>query len=53
MKPRSTSSGIPANGQAISVEGMNFYRLENGRVTYIWTQFDAAGLMQQLGAMPA
>jgi steroid delta-isomerase-like uncharacterized protein len=42
--------GIPANGQAIRVEGMNFYRLRDGRVTDIWTQFDGMALMQQLGA---
>ena len=42
--------GIPAAGQAIRVEGMNFYRLRDGRVTDVWTQFDAAALMQQLGA---
>jgi hypothetical protein len=40
-------------GQAIRVEGMNFYRLENGRVTDIWTQFDGAALMQQLSQNPA
>jgi steroid delta-isomerase-like uncharacterized protein len=45
--------GIPATGQAIRVEGMNFYRLAGGRVTDIWTQFDGVGLMQQLGAIPA
>ncbi len=45
--------GISASGQAIRVEGMNFYRLENGRVTDIWTQFDGVALMQQLGAIPA
>jgi steroid delta-isomerase-like uncharacterized protein len=45
--------GIPASGQAIRVEGMNFYRLKNGRVTDIWTQFDGGALMQQLGAIPA
>ena len=44
--------GIPASGQKIKVEGMNFYRLKDGRVTDIWTQFDGA-LMQQLGATPA
>lgn len=42
--------GIPASGQPIRVEGMNFYRLKDGRVTDIWTQFDGTGLMQQLGA---
>jgi steroid delta-isomerase-like uncharacterized protein len=44
--------GIPANGQAIEIEGMNFYRVSNGRVTDVWTQFDAVALLQQLGAMP-
>jgi steroid delta-isomerase-like uncharacterized protein len=45
--------GIPASGETIRVEGMNFYRLKDGRVTDIWTQFDAVGMMQQLGAIPA
>ena len=45
--------GIPASGQTIKVEGMNFYRLKGGRVTDIWTQFDGVAMMQQLGAMPA
>jgi steroid delta-isomerase-like uncharacterized protein len=45
--------GIPASGQAIRVEGMNFYRLKEGRVTDIWTQFDGVAMMQQLGAIPA
>ena len=45
--------GIPATGQMIMVEGMNFYRLNDGRVTDIWTQFDGVGMMQQLGAIPA
>jgi steroid delta-isomerase-like uncharacterized protein len=45
--------GIPATGQPIRVEGMNFYRLRDRRVTDIWTQFDSLGMMQQLGAIPA
>ena len=45
--------GIPAAGQPIRVEGMNFYRLKDGRVTDIWTQFDGVAMMQQLGAIPA
>jgi steroid delta-isomerase-like uncharacterized protein len=44
--------GIPASGRRITVEGMNFYRLREGRVTDIWTQFDGVGMMQQLGAIP-
>lgn len=45
--------GIPASGQTIRVEGMNFYRLKDGRVTDIWTQFDGLALLQQLSAIPA
>jgi steroid delta-isomerase-like uncharacterized protein len=45
--------GIPASGQTIRVEGMNFYRLRDGRVTDVWTQFDGVAMMQQLGAIPA
>jgi predicted ester cyclase len=45
--------GIRATGRQIKVEGMNFYRLRDGRVTDIWTQFDGVGMMQQIGAMPA
>jgi steroid delta-isomerase-like uncharacterized protein len=45
--------GVPASGQAIRVEGMNFYRLKDGRVTDIWTQFDGVALIRQLGAVPA
>ncbi len=45
--------GIPPSGQTIRLEGMNFYRLKDGRVTDIWTQFDGVAMMQQLGAIPA
>jgi steroid delta-isomerase-like uncharacterized protein len=45
--------GIAATGQTVRVEGMNFYRLKDGRVTDLWTQFDSVGMMQQLGAIPA
>ena len=45
--------GIPASGQPIRIEGMNFYRLRGGRVTDIWTQFHGVAMMQQLGAIPA
>jgi steroid delta-isomerase-like uncharacterized protein len=44
-------SGIPATGLTIRVEGMNFYRLKDGRVTDLWTQSDVLGMMRQLGAI--
>lgn len=42
--------GIAGRGQRVTVEGMNFYRLKDFRVTDIWTQFDGLTMMQQLGA---
>jgi steroid delta-isomerase-like uncharacterized protein len=45
--------GIPASGQTIRVEGMNFYRLKDGRVIDVWTQFDGVAMMQQLSGSPA
>jgi steroid delta-isomerase-like uncharacterized protein len=45
--------GIPATGRAVRVEGMNFYRLKDARVTDIWTQFDGVAMLQQLGASAA
>jgi steroid delta-isomerase-like uncharacterized protein len=44
--------GIPASGQTIRVEGMNFYRLKDGRVTDMWSQYDGVALMQQTGVLP-
>ena len=45
--------GVPATGRKVTVEGMNVYRLAGGRITDVWTQFDALGLMGQLGALPS
>ena len=44
--------GVPATGREVTVEGMNLYRLVDGRITDVWTQVDALGLMGQLGALP-
>jgi len=44
--------GVPATGRQVAVEGMNVYRLADGRITDVWTQFDGLGLMDQLGALP-
>jgi steroid delta-isomerase-like uncharacterized protein len=44
--------GVPATGRQITAEGMNLYRLDGGRITDVWTQFDGLGVMEQLGALP-
>ena len=44
--------GVPATGRKVSVEGMNVYRIADGRITEVWTQTDGLGLMEQLGVPP-
>jgi steroid delta-isomerase-like uncharacterized protein len=45
--------GIPASGNKISVQAMNFYYLTNGRIVGERAQPDLLGVMQQIGALPA
>jgi len=42
--------GIPATGRRVTAGGMNVYRLAGGRITDMWTQWDALGLKTQLEA---
>ena len=45
--------GIPATGNKISVQAMNFYYLADGRIVGERAQPDLLGVMQQIGALPA
>ncbi len=45
--------GIPPTGKQVMIEGMFIGRATGGKIAETWEQFDAAGLMQQLGAMPS
>lgn len=45
--------GIPPTGRRGSVTGINIVRLSNGRIHEQWLNWDALGLMQQLGLIPA
>ena len=45
--------GIPATGNKISVQAMNFYYLADGRIVGERAQPDLLGVMQQIGAVPA
>lgn len=44
--------GIPATGRRITVSGINFYRIENGRIAQEWEQMDSVGMLAQLGVLP-
>ena len=46
-------AGIPASGKRVTMLGVEHLRFENGKIAEVWVNFDFAGLLVQLGAMPA
>jgi len=44
--------GIPATGKAIAISGIAIDRFEGGKIVESWDEWDALGMMQQLGAIP-
>jgi steroid delta-isomerase-like uncharacterized protein len=45
--------GTAPTGKSIEVEGISIFHLENGKIRHQTTIWDALGLMQQIGAVPA
>ena len=45
--------GIPATGKRVAVSIIAIHRVSRGKVVEGWVQFDAMGMMQQLGAIPS
>jgi steroid delta-isomerase-like uncharacterized protein len=44
--------GIPATGKQATVSGIAISRIVGGKDSEEWVNYDALGLMQQLGAIP-
>jgi predicted ester cyclase len=44
--------GWPATGRLISVAATGIFHIVDGKVTDNWVNFDALGLLQQIGAIP-
>ncbi len=44
--------GTPASGKSATVEGITVSRLKNGKIIESHTQFDALGMLQQVGIVP-
>jgi predicted ester cyclase len=44
--------GIAPTGNTIKVTGTGIFRIAEGKATDNWVNFDALGLLQQLGAVP-
>ena len=45
--------GLPASGNRVTATGISFYTVVDSKITEHWEQFDAMGLMEQLGANPS
>jgi len=44
--------GFPATGKSMKVWGVNFFRMEDGKIRERWGQFDVLGMASQLGLLP-
>jgi predicted ester cyclase len=45
--------GIPPTGRQVAATGVGIGRIQDGRIAEAWAAYDALGVMQQLGAIPA
>jgi steroid delta-isomerase-like uncharacterized protein len=50
---RDTFMGIPATGKTVAAKGITIARYADGQAQSNYVQWDALGLMQQLGIVPA
>jgi steroid delta-isomerase-like uncharacterized protein len=44
--------GIPATGKPVVVTGIDIYHIRSGKAVESWVNWDALGMMQQLGVIP-
>lgn len=45
--------GVPPTGRPIEVDAISIFRVAGGKIVEEWTVWDALGLLQQVGAVPA
>lgn len=45
-------AGIAATGRPIQMDGINIFKVKNGRVMAQWAELDFFGLLEQIGALP-
>lgn len=44
--------GIPPTGGRVTPTGITVWRIEGGKIAETWTNYDALGMMRQIGAIP-
>ena len=42
--------GLPPSGKEVTIEGISIWRIADGKIKERWFNYDALGLMRQLGA---
>lgn len=47
-----TFQGIPPTGRRVTYTGIDMNRVVDGRIVEAWVNYDALGLLQQIGAVP-
>ena len=47
-----TLMGIPPSGKRVTITGISITRIANGKAVEDWVNFDALGMLQQIGAIP-
>ena len=50
---RGAFQGVPETGRAVTLPGVDFSRVVDGRIAEHWAQFDLLLVLQQIGALPA
>jgi steroid delta-isomerase-like uncharacterized protein len=45
-------AGIPATGKQVQITAINIHRIVDGQIQEGWLNWDALGMMQQLGVIP-
>ena len=45
--------GVPPTRKAITMTGIEIFRIENGKIAELWGEANLMGLAQQLGIVPA
>jgi predicted ester cyclase len=45
--------GVDPTGKPIAVDAITIFRVADGKIAEEWTVWDALGLLQQVGAVPA
>jgi steroid delta-isomerase-like uncharacterized protein len=44
--------GVPPSGNRVEISGMTINRFSGGKIAETWTNYDALGMMRQIGAIP-